>query len=438
MWVNLMSTDNYKLSEAGLIPKEWDTKKLKELLYIKGRIGWKGLQKSEFGSDGALIINGPEINDGKVDWNKCLRVPKWRYDESPEIAVKENDILMTKDGTIGKVAFLDHLAESATLASGIFLIRIEDPTMLDQKFFFQYLKSQIFKELVRSRTEGSVIPHLYQRDIEELYVPLPPIIEQRLIGHLLSNLDQKIELNQQMNKTLESIAQALFKHWFIDFEFPDENGNPYKSSGGEMVDSELGEIPKGWFIRKLDGIANFLNGLALQKYPAVSEEEYLPVIKIREMNSGISESSDKASFNIPQEYVVDNGDILFAWSGSLGVTIWCNGKGALNQHLFKVSSKEYPKWFYYQWLMHYLPDFIEIARDKATTMGHIQRHHLSKSTVVVPDSSTLETMNKIFNPIVGRIINLKVENDTLTKARDLLLPKLISGKIRVPLEGTNV
>ena len=413
----------------------WQIRKIKEVVYIKGRIGWKGLKKTEFGREGTLIINGPNLESGKVKWSECLRVPEWRFLESKEISIQEKDILLTKDGTIGKTAFVEKLPEPATLASGIFLLRSKNEKILLPKFLYAYLSSRFFTNFVLERVEGSVIPHLYQRDIEEIYIPVPPIGEQKAIAKILSDLDSKIELNQKMNKTLESTAQAIFKHWFIDFEFPDEEGKPYKSSGGEMVDSELGKIPKKWTIKTLDGIANFLNGLALQRYPAITENDYLPVIKIKEMNYGISGSSDKASRDIPSEYIVHNGDVLFAWSGSLGVTIWCNGEGALNQHIFKVSSNEYPKWFYYEWLLYYLPNFIEIARDKATTMGHIQRHHLSESLVSVPDSNTLEIMNNVLKPIIYRIINLKVENDTLTKTRYLFLPSLISGKIRVPLEG---
>ena len=304
---------------------------------------------------------------------------------------------------------------------------------LDSKFLF-YILNMKYERLRQISDDHSIRGSLTTKVIGEEIIELPSIQEQRDIAKILSDLDAKIELNQKMSKTLEAIAQAIFKHWFIDFEFPNEEGKPYKSSGGEMVDSELGEIPKDWALKKLDEIANFLNGLPLQKYPASTEDDYLPVIKIKEMNSGISASSDKASRDIPPEYVVENGDVLFAWSGSLGVIIWCNGKGALNQHIFKVSSKEYPKWFYYQWLLHYLPDFIEIARDKATTMGHVQRHHLSESLVAVPHSNTLEIMDKILSPIIDRIINLRIESRTLTEVRDLLLPHLISGKIRVRLE----
>ena len=371
---------------------DWHFKKLKEIAVIKGRIGWKGLKRSEFSKQGVLIINGPNIIDGRVDWQNCLRIPFWRYQESMEISVKVSDILVTKDGTIGKTAYIKSLREPATLASGIFLIRSQETQILIQDFLYQYFKSPLFRKFVVSRTEGSVIPHLYQRDIEDLVVPVPPLLEQKAIAKILSDIDSKIELNTQMNRTLEAIAQTIFKRWFIDFEFPNGEGKPYKSSGGEMVDSERGEIPRRWSIKSIDTVAEFLNGLPLQKYAISEGEDYLPIIKIRELNNGISESTDKASVNIPKNYIVEDGDVLFSWSGTLGIVLWGHGKGALNQHLFKVTSKAYPKWFYYYWLRHYLSSYIDIAKDKATTMGHIQRHHLSESSVAVPDSETLEYM----------------------------------------------
>lgn len=426
-----------KNTEIGQIPSGWNVRKLGDLLYIKGRIGWKGLKKAEFGKDGIIIINGPQINEGKVNLESCLRVPKWRYEESPDISVKEKDILMTKDGTIGKMAYIDELSEAATLASGIFLIRTLDPHILDQMFLYQYLNSNFFKKLVNSRIEGSVVPHLYQRDIEELLIPLPSIEEQKRIANIPLYLGSKIELNQRMNKTLETIAQAIFKHWFIDFEFPDENGNPYKSSGGEMVDSEIGEIPSKWSIKALDNVADFLNGLPLQKFPSRDDEESLPVIKIREMKNGITDSTDRANLKVPSEYLVHDGDILFSWSGSLGIEIWGKGEGALNQHLFKVTSNNYPKWFFYHWLLLFLPRYIGIAKDKSTTMGHIQRYHISESLVSVPDEKTFSFMSEVMNPIVEKLVSLKVETKMLSTIRDSLLPKLMSGKIRVPLGDTD-
>lgn len=425
----------FKETEIGMIPEDWKLDVLGKHLYIKGRIGWKGLQKSEYLKDnkGISIINGTQIQDSKLDWTDCGRVPEWRYDESPEIQLKEKDIVMTKDGTIGKVAIINKLPEKSSVASGIFVIRGESGK-IDQQFLFYYFKSPLFKFLIETRKEGSVIPHLYQRDFEEFPFAYPLIKEQQAIAKILSDLDSKIELNQEINKTLEIIGQAIFKHWFVDFEFSNKDDKPYKFSGGEMINSELGIIPKGWKIKPLDEVANFLNGLALQKYPPEKDFEYLPVIKIRELRQGVTKSSDKASVKIDEEYIVKDGDILFSWSGSLTVIIWCGGLGALNQHLFKVTSKLYSKWFYYYWVKYFLPNFQHIAEGKATTMGHIQRKHLSDSLVLVPPEQILNKMNFIMSSLLDQIIINSIELQKLSQIRDSILPKLMSGKIRVPVE----
>ena len=203
---------------------------------------------------------------------------------------------------------------------------------------------------------GSAVPSLNRNYIHPLEVIAPQEIEeQKAIAKILSDLDAKIELNHQMNKTLEQIAQAIFKQWFVDFEF-------LGHEKAKFVDG----VPEGWEEKPLDQIADFLNGLALQKFPP-RDEDFLPVIKIRELNQGVTESSDKASSEINPAYIVDDGDVLFSWSGSLDVVIWGHGKGALNQHLFKVTSQKYPKWFYYFWIREHLPEFRLIAEGKATT-----------------------------------------------------------------------
>ena len=424
--------DNY----SGKIEKLniWEKVKIKEVC-------------SHIFSGGTPNTNKREYWGGPIPWLSSgetrSRFIKETKNSITELGVQNSSTRLARAGssviasagqghTRGQVSYL--LIDTYINQSVIALFPMEDK--LDSKFLF-YALAMKYERLRQISDDHSIRGSLTTKILGEEYIQLPSIQEQKAIAKILSDLDSKIELTEKMNKTLEGIAQAIFKHWFIDFEFPNEEGKPYKSSGGEMVDSELGMIPSNWTIKKLDDIANFLNGLPLQKYPAISGERYFPVIKIKEMNSGISTSSDKASCDIPPEYIVANGDILFAWSGSLGVTIWCNGMGALHQHVFKVSSTEYPKWFYYQWLLHYLPDFIEIAKYKATTMGHIQRQHLSKSLVAVPDSNTFKMMNTIFNPIINRIINLRVEKDVLAKTRDIILPKLMTGKIRVSLEDKN-
>jgi type I restriction enzyme S subunit len=184
-------------------------------------------------------------------------------------------------------------------------------------------------------------------------------------------------------------------------------------------------------VHSLDSIANYLNGLALQKFPPESEDEFLPVIKIAQLRAGNTKGADKASARIKPEYVVEDGDVLFSWSGSLEVDVWTGGRGALNQHLFKITSDKVPKWFYYFATLQYLPDFRAIAAGKATTMGHIQRGHLHAAKVVVPPVDAIKGFDAIIAPLFDQKISNALQSRTLAQLRDALLPKLISGELRV-------
>jgi type I restriction enzyme S subunit len=288
---------------------------------------------------------------------------------------------------------------------------------------------------------GSTIPKLSQGSLNAIELEVPEVGEQKAIANILGTLDDKIELNRKTNETLEAMAKALFKSWFVDFDpvrakvegrptgLPVEISDLFPDS---FEDSELGEIPSGWELKALDEIAHFLNGLALQKFPPEEGGATLPVIKIAQLKKGDSTGADRCSTSVPAEYVVRDGDVLFSWSGSLAVDIWSGGDGALNQHLFKVTSKTYGKWFFYQWVMFHLPVFQEIAQGKATTMGHIQRHHLSEAKALLPGPSLLAAMDSVFSPLLDRVFGLRRQSIKLSSIRDALLPKLISGELRIP------
>jgi len=296
----------------------------------------------------------------------------------------------------------------------------------------EYLYYMLCNANLNRMNTHSAVPGLNRNYLYQKKFKIPELGEQRQIASILSSLDLKIELNNQINENLEQIAQAIFKHWFVDFEFPNEKGEPYKSNGGAMVNSELGPIPKGWNIVSLNQIANFLNGLAMQKYRPKNDESHLPVLKIKELKIGkTSKNSDKCSVNIDPKYIVDNGDVVFSWSGSLEVKLWCGDKAGLNQHLFKVTSTNYPKWFYYYWIKHHIENFRRIAEDKTTTMGHIKREHLSKATVLDPGKIFFEKFSKVVNGLIELYINKEKEIKYLSLLRDILIPKLMSGEIRV-------
>lgn len=239
-----------------------------------------------------------------------------------------------------------------------------------------------------------------------------------------------------MNATLEAMARAIFKDWFVDFgptRAKAEGRPPYLAPDlwtlfPDALDDD--DKPVGWEFKPLDEIAAFLNGLALQKYPP-DGDVFLPVIKIAELRAGLSEKSGKASSHIPPQYIVEDGDVLFSWSGSLTHLVWTGGKGALNQHLFKVTSANYPKWFFFHWIGEHMAVFQGIAASKATTMGHIQRHHLNEAITVVPARALLDAADSVISPLFSRSIANDLESRTLAKTRDLLLPKLMSGEIRL-------
>ncbi len=272
---------------------------------------------------------------------------------------------------------------------------------------------------------------------EKLHVSIPPLAEQRAIAHILGTLDDKIELNRRMNETLEAMARAIFKDWFVDFgptRAKAEGRAPYLAPElWELFPDALDDEgkPVGWTRAPLDEIAEFLNGLALQKFPASDTGGSLPVIKIAELRGGITAKTTRASRDIPHKYTVRDGDFLFSWSGSLLAKFWTNGDGALNQHLFKVTSDRFPSWFFSQWIHHHLKEFQAIAASKATTMGHIQRRHLREAIAICPPANVLELLGQWIGPIVELAVKNNLNSRTLAELRDLLLPKLMSGEIRI-------
>ena len=288
-------------------------------------------------------------------------------------------------------------------------------------YYLQYYKRQLLQIASAGATRNAITKAM----IENLILPCPKsLADQRRIASILSSLDRKIELNNKINADLEEMAQAIFKNWFVDFE-------PFKD--GKFVDSELGMIPEGWKVGRLTEIASYMNGLAMQKFPPENNEDSLPVLKIKELGQGFcGTDSDRCSCNIKDECKIHNGDVIFSWSGTLLVDVWCGGDCGLNQHLFKVTSKDYPKWFYYYWTKHHLQEFIHIAKDKAVTMGHIKRGHLEEALVAIPDNDSMEKAHELFEPILSKMISLRLENSRLSTLRDTLLPRLMSGELEVP------
>jgi type I restriction enzyme S subunit len=332
------------------------------------------------------------------------------------------------------------------------------------RFVYYFFTS--ISDVLKKMDVGAANPALNRNHVHPMPVRWANRETQDFIVSVLSSLDDEIELNRQINQTLEQIAQAIFKSWFVDFEpvkakieakaegrdperaamcaisgkiepeldqLPPEQCQQLAATAAlfpdELVESELGLIPEGWEVKPLDQVADYLNGLALQKFPPESDSDFLPVIKIAQLKKGDTEGADRASSKLKPEYVVNDGDVLFSWSGSLAVDIWTGGPGALNQHLFKVTSANYPKWFYLYWTKFHLFRFQSIAADKAVTMGHIQRKHLTEALCVVPPLPKIKQLDSLIALLLGQQIERRMEVQTLATLRDTLLHKLLSGEM---------
>lgn len=281
----------------------------------------------------------------------------------------------------------------------------------DKDYLYYLVCSPGVREPAIKSMVGSSGRQRVQTDVvKNLEIDVPPLVEQEKIGSFLKVFDDKIALNDRINKNLEQQAKAIFSNEFLTLE----------------------TLPDGWKQASLIDIADYLNGLAMQKYRPTVDETGIPVLKIKELRQGCcDDNSELCSPSIKSEYIIHDGDVIFSWSGSLLVDFWCGGICGLNQHLFKVTSNKYYKWFYYAWTKHHLDRFIAVAADKATTMGHIKRDELSKAEVLIPNKADYKRIGALLQPIYDLIIANRIENKKLAETRDTLLPKLMSGEIDI-------
>lgn len=278
----------------------------------------------------------------------------------------------------------------------------------DLDFLYYFFKDKDTHRYLANQSSGSANQaNISKTTIVNLETEFPEPVEQKSIAKILKSLDDKIDLLQSQNKTLEAMAETLFRQWFVE------------------------EVDLNWEEKPLSGIATFLNGLACQKFPPKNEIDKLPVLKIKQLRNGFSNDSDWCTTEVKPEYIVQNGDVIFSWSASLMIKIWDGETAILNQHLFKVSSDVYPKWFYYLWSKFHLQEFISISESHATTMGHIKRSDLDNAIVLVPDDKKMIEFTEIQEPIIDKIIYNSQQLSKLIELRDTLLPNLMSGEIKV-------
>jgi type I restriction enzyme S subunit len=385
------------------LPEGWKEVKLKDIIELT--MGQS--PKSEYYNE---IGKGMPFMQGNTTFGDKYPAIE-RYTTKITRLAKRNDLLMSVRAPVGALNFCN--IDELCIGRGLCSLRMKNNM---QEFLYFLMKHSMQK--LKTRETGTVFASINKSAIQNFVVNIPPLKEQKAIADTLSVIDDKIELNNKINKNLEKQSQALFKHWFIDFEFPDENGNPYKSSGGEMIESELGLIPKGWEVKSL--------------------EDFSPVITGKKNANIATDNGEYKFFTCSQEssltddYSFEGKAILVAGNGDFNVKFY-NGKFEAYQRTYVLipENPELAGFIYY--MVKFNLDKI-ILNARGSVISYLTKGDLENSKIAFPNLQSFENFIETLDIINMKILSNNKQNEKLSQLRDTLLPKLMSGKIRIPLD----
>lgn len=401
---------------------------------------------TDFVEAGIPFVMASDLKNNQIVFNECKYISEEQAKSLKKGFSREGDVLLTHKATIGRTALVDKLSYPFIILSPqVTYYRVANNNKLNNRYLKYYFDNSYFQELLKSWSgSGSTRSYLGITAQHKLPIMLPSINEQQRIVSILSSLDDKIELNRQICKTLEDIAATLFKSWFIDFDPVKAKAAGRKPEGLSPEIADLfpdafttNELPSGWHFTVAYDWAEYINGAAYKDSHFTEAINGLPIIKIAELKSGISSSTKYSNVNLGDKYKIDTGNILLSWSGSpetsIDTFLWVNGPGWLNQHIFNVIPKAPESRTFVYFLLKYLKQtLINIAKNKQTTgLGHITVKDLKELKVVNPSSKLIKSFDLIVAPILQRIQQTMEENVCLSRTRNNLLPKLISGEIQL-------
>ena len=406
--------------------------KLRDISELKtGPFGTQ-FSASEYVAEGIPVINVKNIGYGSILVSGLDHVSENTLEKLSEHKLQEGDIVFGRKGSVDRHCLIRKGQDGWMQGSDCIRVRFTDATVYPE-FVSYYLLTDAVKMKINNSAVGSTMASLNTDILGDIDIILPDFEEQKRIALILGTIDKRISNNNQINDYLEEMAKTIYDYWFVQFDFPDENGKPYKSSGGKMnFVEDFGLAPSDWKSGNLYDIAEFINGLACQRYRPVETEDSLPVIKIREMHEGVSSDTERVSAAIPANNIVNTGDILFSWSATLEVQRWAGLKGGLNQHIFKVIPKgKYTQSYVYHQLKAYIVKFIQMAEARKTTMGHITSDHLKQSVIVLPPDDIVHKFSNQVDSIHAEVSRISKENQNLCQLRDWVLPMLMNGQATI-------
>lgn len=411
---------------------EWREYNLGEIAEVVPGYAFKG---KDFTNNGVPIVKIGNINPPLVNLSECQKIAPEKVIGLGKFKLTKGDFVLAMTGaTIGKVG--RYVSEEIGYLNQRVAKFNERPGISDKRFLYHLITSHKVSSEIINRGLGSAQPNVSGRDIESIIVDIPPLPTQKAIAEILSSLDDKIELNNQINQNLEALAQALFKQWFVDFEFPNENGEPYKSSGGEMIDSELGEIPKGWEVENLEKFGEVICGKTPSKADTENFGYDVPFVKIPDMHGKvfITETTESLSIkgaNSQRKKLLPKGSVMVSSIATVGLVALNTRNSQTNQQINSIiPNSSILTYFLYFLCLELKPIFLNLASGGAVTLN-MNTSTFKGIKVTHPDSEVLKYFHERVDPIFEQILNLQIENEQLISLRDTLLPKLISGELEV-------
>ena len=437
---------NFKVTEIGELPFEWEVdtmeNALNEIIDYRG----KTPVKSE---TGIVTLSAKSVKDGYIDYSKAYFISESTYQKFMVRGFpRKGDILLTTEAPLGLVARLDR--EKVGIAQRLLTLRGKKEYLLND-YLMYYLMSNEGKHQLTSRQSGTTVTGIKQKEFRKCLISIPPFEEQKAIAHLLSTIDEKIEVNNQINKILENIAQEIFKKWFVDFEFPNEEGEPYKSNGGEMVESEQGMIPKGWDVISLDKIVDVKSGYSYRGTDLSESNNAMVTIKNFDRNGGYKIDGLKEiiiSERVKDHHYIETNDVVVAHTDLtqgaeiIGNPVMVLSKGKYNKLIMsmdvvKVTPKDRDIDNAFVYCLLKTDKFKQYALGyvNGTTVLHLSKKAIPQYKLPFPTNIKIcKELSGLLKNIMMRVSLSVYENDNLNLTRDTLIPKLMSGEIRVPLD----
>lgn len=419
---------SFKETEVGIIPYEWNVdiidniKSDKKNAIAMGPFG-SNIKKENFVEDGIPVIRGNNLNNIKLQEKDFVFLTEEKAEKLKASEVNRGDIIITHRGTLGQVSIVPQNSKyDKYIVSQSGMKLTCDNKKVNPLFINYFLNSRMGQYLLLRNKSQVGVPSIASptTSLKKIPVPLPKIEEQNFIVKILDDLDEKIETNNQINKKLEEMAQAIFKQWFVDFEFPNEDGEPYKSSGGVMVESEMGMIPKEWEVKNLNDTIEIKYG------------KNLPTKKL--IDKGYPVFGGNGVIGFYSEYLYKEPQVLVACRGAASGKVLTSLPYSFITNNSLILENSY-KYLTYEYLKQYCLENQFFRYATGSAQPQITIANLATSKILIPSKMILEDYSRIIQPIESKKLMLSVENEKIISVRDLLLSKLMSGEIRVPIDS---